>query len=278
MLVVEGTWAPWASPSLNILIFKMGIKILVLQSCQKSWPTVGPAINYDFASHPVPTFHSEDKSWFKRLAYLRNWYPYRYLAGTKDPMFYKIHSVSYPDSIYLVIICSLLPVSMLQSPPPPPLHRAKLPSHRKRLRNAVYRIQIILWECNVEKSPAAWNQSGHSSDSLWIKDGFLAVSHVSKSKQLVSPLFHLGHPINFKLQNTLWVGKGKRRLPNILDFLPLWAPAGPIADAGLCASGGRRTQELKAMALYLFRQTCLQLSFTIQKYVVWSIFIYLSTS
>lgn len=208
MLVAEGSWAPGASPSLNVLIFKMGIKILVLQSCQKSWPTVGPAINYDFASHLVPTFYSEDKSWFKRLAYLRNWYPYRYLAGTKDPMFYKIHSVSSPDSIYLLFVaCVCASVS-----PHIPLHSAKLPSHRKRLRNALYGMQTILWQCNVEKSPAAWNQSGHSSDSLWIKDRFLAVSHVSQSKQLFSPLFHLGHPINFKLQNTLWVGKGKRRL------------------------------------------------------------------
>lgn len=33
MHVVEGSWAPGASPSLNILIRKMGIIILALPSC-----------------------------------------------------------------------------------------------------------------------------------------------------------------------------------------------------------------------------------------------------
>ena len=78
---------------------------------------------------------------------------------------------------------------------------------------------------------------------------------------------------HFKLQNTLWVGKGKRHLPNTLDFLPLWTRAALTANAVLWALGGR-TQELKAMALFLFRQTCSKLSFTSNRDVVRGIFIY----
>ena len=37
---------------------------------------------------------------------------------------------------------------------------------------------------------------------------------------------------------------------------------------------GGRTQELKAMPLFLFRQTCLKLSFASNRDVVWGIFIY----
>lgn len=36
---------PEASPSLNILVFKMGIATLVFQRCWESWLAVGPTVN-----------------------------------------------------------------------------------------------------------------------------------------------------------------------------------------------------------------------------------------
>lgn len=61
----------------------------------------------------MPTF-TLTMSWFTWLAYLRKWHPRRYLAGTKgDPAFCKIHSISSPNSIFLLIFF-LWPGSLLQ--------------------------------------------------------------------------------------------------------------------------------------------------------------------
>lgn len=221
MHVVEGSWVPGASPSLSILIFKMGMIILVLQSCSKSWPPVGPTSDktLPFTKCQLSTLKM---SWFTRLAYLRKWHPRRYLAGKKETP-RSVRSIPFlPLTVFFCwlsafcCLCLCFGFSLL--------HTANLASRRKRLRNAEHRAPITLWDRSTEKSPPAWNQS-HDSLSIRRACGswFLCVEERTAGFSLIPP----GHPINFLFQNTklqtTLVGKGKRHLPKpfarISEFL-----------------------------------------------------------
>lgn len=214
-------------------------------------------------------------SWFKRLAYLRKWHPRRYLAGTKETR-RSVRSIPFlPLKVFFCwlsafcCLCLCFGFSLL--------HTANLASRRKRLRNAEHRAPITLWDRSTEKSPPAWNQS---HDSLSIRGGLVAAgSCVLKSKQLVSLLFHLGHPINFLFQNTklqtTLVGKGKRHLPKAFDCPHLWIPGAPRAEVLLCALEGGRSHG-KPQPWTKADSQGLKACFTSLSGVIWDTLVYFS--
>lgn len=209
-ITVEGSWVPGASPSLNILIFKMRIKRLVLQSGWKSWPIVGPAINMTLPLIWCQLF-------ILKISHdLRGWHTYGldiHIGIWQEQK----KTLCFMRSILSLPLTVFLPGDYL-------LSIAYVCFQWVSSHCTVLNCHFIGkgWEMLCTASdfpprvlcggiPTSMKPEWHSSDSSWNREGFLAVSQLSKSKQLVSPLFHSGHPINFKSQNiklqkTLWVG------------------------------------------------------------------------
>lgn len=90
----------------------------------------------------------------------------------------------------------------------------------------VHKVQIILWDCpwNI---PTSTKPSGHSSRWPLNQEMDFWLFPVCQRANSLLLLLPSGHPINLRSQNletsnTLWVSRGERHLPNVLDFLPLW--------------------------------------------------------
>lgn len=186
-ITVEGSWVPGASPSLNILIFKMRIKRLVLQSGWKSWPIVGPAINMTLPLIWCQLF-------ILKISHdLRGWHTYGLdihigiWQEQKKTLFYEIHSVSSPDSVstwWLSAFYCLCLFSMSFFS----LHSAKLPFHRKRLRNAVYSFRFpsesIMWR-NPHQHETRVAQQRQLLKQRWISGCFPIVKEQTAGFSLI---------------------------------------------------------------------------------------------